>query len=356
MLRWFGAGLVGVAGLLSSGCGGEARANVEEAEPALDVDIQKAKAEPAPKTVRLTGSLRGEVESDLAANASGRVTKVNFQVGSAVKKGDILATIDTSLAQLVASEAGAQAELAKLRETSAKRECERGKMLSEAGAISKSELDRLLDACKTSSVDVAAASARASQASKTIVDGTVRSTIDGVVVERSVEPGEYVRSDSKVARVATASSLRLAIDVPEMYVASAQQGASLTLKVAAFPQRSWSARIDRPGVAVRAASRDVLAEAPIDNADGALLPGMFATVELVTGEETLATVPQKAVFQRDGKPRVFVVANGKANERVVVLGPENKEKGFVAIRQGLSPDEEVVVAPPEGLANGRAVE
>ena len=353
MLRCFGVALAGLA-IVSSGCTGEARAKVEPAEPPLDVDVERAAAQPLPKTVRLTGSLRGEVESDLAANASGRVVAVNVEVGSKVKKGDVLATIDTSLAQLVASEAGAQAELARARETSAKRECERGKQLSDAGAISKSELDRLEDACKTSSIDLRAASARAGQASKTITDGTVRATIDGVVVERFVEPGEYVRSDSKVVRVATSSKLRLAIDVPEMFVASAQKGAALTLKVAAFPERSWSTLIDRPGVTVRVASRDVVAEAPIDNADGALLPGMFATVELVTGEETLATVPSKAVFQRDGKPRLFVVANGKANERVVVLGPENK--GISAIRQGLGPHEEVVVDPPAALKNGRAVE
>ena len=353
MLRYLSRSLLGIA-LFSSGCSGEARAKVEPVEPALDVEVQAVSARPVPKSVRLTGSLRGEVESDLAANASGRVLTVAVDVGTRVKKGDVLATIDTSLAQLVASEAGAQAELARAREASAKRECERGKTLAQAGAISKSELDRLEDACKTSSIDLRAASARAGQASKTIVDGTVRATIDGVVVDRFVEPGEYVRSDSKVARVATSSQLRLAIDVPEVFVASAQKGAPVTLKVAAFPKRSWQSRIDRPGVAVRSASRDVLAEAAIDNSDGALLPGMFATVELVTGEETLPTVPKKAVFERDGKPRLFVVVNGKANERVVVLGPESDDT--VAIRQGLSPEDKVVVAPPEGLANGRAVE
>lgn len=353
MLRYAGWSLIGLV-LLSSGCSGEARAKVQEAEPPLDVEMQAASARPLPRSVRLTGSLRGEVESDLAANASGRVLTVAVDVGSRVKKGDVLATIDTSLAQLVARETGAQAELARAREVSAKRECERGKILADAGAISKSELDRLEDACLTSSIDLRAASARAGQASKSITDGTVRATIDGVVVDRYIEPGEYVRSDSKVARVATPSALRLSIDVPEAFVASAQKGAAVTLRVAAFPQRIWQSRVDRPGVAVRSASRDVLAEAPIDNGDGALLPGMFASVDLVTGEETLATVPKTAVLTRDGKPRVFVVVNGKANERVVVLGPEADDA--VAIRQGLSPNETVVVAPPERLANGRAVE
>lgn len=346
--------LAAVVSLSSSGCGQEARAEVEDAQPAVDVTTERAAPQKVPRTVKLTGSLRGEVESDLAANANGRVVTVGVDVGARVKKGDILATVDTSLAQLALSEASAQADLARAREASAQRECERGRALADAGAISKSELDRLLDQCKTSALDLRAASARAGQASKTITDGTVRATIDGVVVDRFVEPGEYVRSDSRIVRVATSSQLRLSVDVPEAWIASAQKGAPLLLRVAAYPDRTWSSNVDRPAARVRVASRDVVVEAPIDNEDGALLPGMFATVELVTGEELLPTVPRAAILEREGKPRVFVVVDGKANERAIVLGPPQGDR--VSVRQGLRPEDTVVVAPPADLANGRAVE
>ncbi|HTJ85124.1 MAG TPA: efflux RND transporter periplasmic adaptor subunit, partial [Polyangiaceae bacterium] len=259
MLRSAGAILVGSLLLLpfATGCGSEASAKVEPAAPPLDVELAKPQLRKVPKTVRLTGTLEGGVESNLAANASGRVIEVKVDVGSRVKKGDVLAKLDVNAAALVASEATAQAELARARRESAKRECERATKLYEAGAISKQEQDRLQDQCKTSDLDVRAADLRAGQASKTVVDGVVKSTIDGVVTERFVEPGEYVRADSNIVRVATIDRLRLKIDVPEAFVAQAKVGAPVSLGVTAYPGRAWTAEIDRRGVSVRHASRDV---------------------------------------------------------------------------------------------------
>ncbi len=343
-----------VLALLGAGCSKEASAEVEPAAPPLDVEIAAPVVATVPRSVRLTGSLVGDVESNLAANASGRVIEVKVDVGARVKKGDVLARLDTNAASLVASEAGAQAELARSRRESAKRECERATKLFESGAISKQELDRTQDQCKNSDLDVRAAELRVGQASKTVVDGVVRSSVDGVVTERFVEPGEYVRPDSNVVRVATVDPLRLQIQVPEAFVASAKEGAQVSLSVSAYPGRSWAGAIDRRGVAVRSASRDVVCEAQIANQDGALLPGMFATVALVVGEEALPTVPSSAVRSSDGKTRVFVVTSGHANERAVSLGPAVGER--VAIRRGLSPADQIVLSPPADLENGRAVE
>lgn len=339
----------------TSGCGGEARASVEDAPAPLDVEIGKAEPLGVKKTVQLTGALRGDVEADLAANVNGRVISVKVSPGDRVKKGDILVTVDTSLANLVASEAGTQVELAKSRVSAAERECERGKSLATAGAISKAELDRLQDQCRTSSLDLRAASARASQASKNVSDGTVRAAVDGVILDRFVEAGEYVRSDSKVARIASSNALRLDVDVPEIHVAAAGRGAPLLVRVTAYPGRTWTTEIDRPGVSVRSASRDARAEAPLTNEDGALLPGMFAMVDLTIGEETLPTLPTSAIVEKEGKARVFVVTGGKANERIVVLGPPISADR-VSIRRGLTATDEVVLAPPADLANGRGVE
>jgi len=348
-----------VLGLLllvnAAGCGKEAEAQVAPAADAVDVDIAKPTVQKVPKTVRLTGTLEGEVEANLAANASGRVLEVKVDVGARVKKGDVLAKLDVNAAALVASEANAQAELAKARRESAKRDCERADKLFEAGAISKQEYDRSTDQCKTSDLDVRAAELRVGQASKTVVDGVVKSTVDGVVTERFVEPGEYVRPDSNVVRVSTVNKLRLKIDVPEAFVGQAKVGTSVTLGVTAYPDRHWTAAIDRRGVSVRAASRDVEVEATIDNADEALLPGMFTTVELAIGEEELPTVPKSAVRSSDGKSRLFVVVGGRANERSVYLGPEI-EGDRVAVKRGLAEGDAIIVAPPADLQNGRAVE
>ncbi len=355
MLRSIGASLGALALLaFGAGCGGEASAGVEPPPPAVDVQIETSQAGPVPRTVKLTGSLRGEQESDLAANASGRVVEMPVDVGQAVKKGDVLARLDTRAVALVASEAKAQADLARSRREQAKRECERSKGLLEAGAISKSEYDRTQDQCNTSDFDVRAAEARAGQASQTLVDGVVRAPFDGVVVERLIEPGEYVRADTPIVRVATVDRLRLKIEVPEAHVASARVGAAVTFGVSAWPERTWTAAIDRRGVAVRTQSRDVIAEASLANPDGALLPGMFATVELVVGEDQLPSVPVSAIVTRDGRPHAFVEVDGRAAERVLSLGPKLAGER-VSVRRGIKVGDSVVVAPPADLKNGSAV-
>ncbi len=341
--------------LLVVACKGDTPAGVEPPAPPLRVETSKVELAAVPKTVRLTGSLAGDIESNLAANAAGRVTEVKVLVGSKVKKGDVLARLDVNAATLSAAEAATVAELARARGSAATRECERANKLFESGAISKGELDRLTDQCKTTVLDVRAAELRAGQASKVVGDGVVRSTFDGVVTARYVEPGEYVRPDSFVVQLATMDALRLRVEVPEAFVGAAQLGTEVRFGVSAYPDRVWRTKIDRPGVAVRAASRDVLSEAPVDNTDGVLLPGMFATVELTVGEEQLPSVPATAVTMHGDKARVFVVVSGHAHERAVQLGPSAGDRA-VAVRRGLGANEVVVTAPPKELKNGQAVE
>ncbi len=203
-------------------------------------------------------------------------------------------------------------------------------------------------------LDVRAAEARGGQASQTLVDGIVRAPFDGVVVERLIEPGEYVRADSPIVRVATVDRLRLNIQVPEAHVASARVGAAVSFSVSAYPERTWTAAIDRRGVAVGAQSRDVLAEASLANPDGALLPGMFATVELTVGEDQLPVIPASAIVTRDGRSHAFVEVDGRAIERVLSLGPKLAGER-VSVRRGLKAGESVIVAPPADLKNGSAV-
>lgn len=352
MMRYVG-GLLLLALPLAAGCQGEARASVEERPAAVDVDTVRVEERAVPKTVRLTGSLRGAQESKLSPNASGRIIDVNVDVGSRVKKGDILMKLDTRAAALTVSEMSSQAELARTRRENAKRECERASKLVDAGAISRSEYEKQADQCKTTDIEVRAAEARASQAAQTLGDGTVRAPFDGVVAERLVEPGEYVRADTAILRVAKVETLRLAIEVPEAFVAAAEPGKTVTFGVAAFPGRTWTTTIDRKGVAVRASSRDVVVEALVDNKDGALLSGMFATVDLAVSESNAAVIPKSSVFEVGGKAYVFVDAEGVAEQRVLQLGPAVGD--HYSVKRGVKPGESVVTTRPANLENGAAV-
>lgn len=318
--------------------------------------VQKAKAtkRPVPAYLLATGQLRGEQEADVAANAAGRVLSVDVERGTEVPKGAVLARLDTRAAALSASEAAANAKTARANAERAELDCERGRTLADAGAISQQEWERMSTACRTGTLGVAAADARASMAAQMVGDGVLRAPFAGAVSERYIDVGEYVRADSRIVTLVDVSTLRLELTVPEAHLGRVTVGARVEFTVAAFPDRPFEAKIKRIGASVRTTTRDVVAEAQVDNADRQLRPGMFAMVRLVTGEEPRVVVPKAALVSRDGKDRIFVVNQGHAEERIVALGDVLGD--VVVVSRGVDEGNDVVVSPDPALRNGQPVQ
>src|SRR5262249_19797170 len=127
-------------------------------------------------------------------------------------------------------------------------------------------------------------------------------------------------------------------------------------QVAAWPSETFTGRVRFVGAAVRRATRDLLVEALVPNPDERLRPGMFASAEVVLGHTVLPVVPQTAVRSDEhaGTDRVFGVADGRLEERLVHKGPASGDA--VAIRDGLEDGERVVRAPSAELRDGLRVE
>lgn len=320
--------------------------------PITKVKVATATVEEAlaPRILPLTGSLRGEQQSDLAAGAAGRLVKVGVERGSEIKKGDVIALIDTRLAQISAAEASASAALAKAQVESAERECARYKTLLDKGGVSKAEYDKLTDTCRTSTLSAKAAEFRAAQAGQNVADGVIRAPFTGVVADRWVDVGEFVRADSRVVTLVTMDPLRLEFAVPEVHINLVKKGGKVTFTVPSQPKKVYSGVVKYLGAAVRESTRDLAIEATVENTDRALAPGMFAEVNLALAEAPTAFVPKSAIVDRDGRSFLFVVEDGRASERIVTLGVS--EENRTAISLGVKKGEKVVVAPPAELSNG----
>jgi RND family efflux transporter MFP subunit len=345
-------GLLALAAPLA-GCSRKAEAAMEPAAPPVHVETATIKAEPVRSYLLVTGTLRGDRETDLAANAAGRVLATSFERGMEIKEGALLARLDTRAAALSVAEAQASAALARTQQESARRECDRYASLLAKGAVSAAENDQVADRCRTSGSSVAAAVARVQSAAQMVGDGLIRAPFSGVISERHVEVGQYVRQDSLVATIVSLDPLRLSFSVAEADVGRVQAGNAVRFAVPAFPGRSFEGTVRFVDARVRAASRDLLAEAIVPNADRTLRPGMFAAVSLDTGASPTPVVPREAILTREGRPHVFVVRGGHAEEGVLQLG-DAQGAGF-AVRRGLAEGDQVVVAPPAGLRNGQGV-
>jgi RND family efflux transporter MFP subunit len=322
-------------------------------QTAISVQTETVTEVEAPITLRLTGTLRGNRETDLAANASGRVLATSVERGEQIKPGQVIAKLDVRAAALSASEARAQAESARAQEDQARVECERYQKLREKGAISDMEFDQKISQCRTLPLTAEAATARARLAAQNVGDGVIRAPFAGVVTERSVEVGQYVRQDSKVVTIVSLDPLRLEMAVPESDVGKVQEGAEVTFAVTAYPGRRFAGKIRFVSGALRSTTRDMVVEALVDNADKALKPGMFADVELSTGTRKLPSIPKAAVLERDGQSRAFFVVNGRLEERVLSLGPALDKRQSVL--KGAALGEKVALGELAKFSNGQKV-
>lgn len=354
---WTVASLVGLAtsgGLIGCKSKSEATAATASEKPAARVETEVVTLLDVPRSLRLTGTLRGDRETDLAANASGRVLATSVERGEQIKPGQVLAKLDTRAASLSAAEARAQADSTRAQEEQARTECERYEQLKAKGAISDQEYQTKITQCRTLPLNVQAAAARAALAAQNVGDGLIRAPFAGVVTERFVEVGQFVRQDSRVVTIVSSDPLRLQIAVPESQVASVKEGADLTFRVAAYPERRFEGKVRFVSGALRSTTRDLVVEALVANPERALMPGMFADVELTVGSERLPCVPERALTVQDEQARVLVVAAGRLEERVVALGP--KLAGRVAVTRGVREGEQVVVSERKGLSNGQKAE
>jgi membrane fusion protein (multidrug efflux system) len=340
---------------LATGCSSPAAAAPpERAAAPVHVDTVVAEARAVPRTVALTGTLFAKKEADVAADAGGRVIATLVDRGDLVQAGAPIARLDARSAALASAEASASAAALLAQKANAELECERADRLLRGNAISRAEFDRITTGCATSAHSVDAARARQGMAQKALGDAVVKAPFRGVVVERQVEVGDYVMPGRSVVRLVDASSLKLELSVPETAIPSVAAGRVVTFTVAAYPEREFSGEVTRQAPTLSPKSRDEIVEVAVDNADGALRPGMFAAARLAVGEDRFPVVPRTAVTGRAPSERLFVVTHDWRLEERVVSSGERTGTG-VAITKGLAPGEMVVAAPTAALRDGAQV-
>lgn len=323
-----------------------------QAMPTVDVARAEVTEVDAPQTLRLTGTLRGAKETDLAANVAGRVVKTFVERGAEVKQGAVIAEVDVAAAALSLKEAKVQVETSKTLQEINDADCARYEQLKAKGAVTDLEYDQVTAKCKTAPLNLEAARARQSLLAKNVGDGQIRSPFSGVVTERYIEVGEYVQPASRVVSLAQVDELRLEFSVPEAHFPHLKLGAAVSFRVVAYGNEIFEGQVVHVSGAVRE-TRDVLVEAKVVNPDKKLLPGMFADVDLAIGKKRLPSVPMEAVFEQHGKKNVFVVKDGQLEQRVLHAGDEFE--GRIPVLRGVVAGEQVVERYLPTLANGQRV-
>jgi membrane fusion protein, multidrug efflux system len=321
--------------------------------PPLHVETAPVTERPMPEFLVLTGTLRASQESEVAANAAGRVTATFVERGQMVKPGDTLAILDARGAAISATAANAQTQLAQAQLEQAQRECQRVKSLRESGAISAAEYDRVTAQCATTQWSAAAAQAQQQNAQKVVGDSVIRAPFGGVVGERYVNVGQYVQASSRVVSLYTPDPLRLELTVPEANVAGLAPEQAVAFTVSAYGDQKFTGQVRFISPNVRPTTRDLVIEALCPNPDGKLKPGMFAVARLETATKPQLVVPSAAIVRQAEISKVFAVADKRLVERIVQTGAE--KDGMTAVVVGVKAGEVVALAPGPDARDGALV-
>lgn len=348
------AAIILFAPLLAS-CGGHVtEASAATREPARRVNAVAVAERDVPSSLRLTGSLEANRDSDVAADASGRVAATFVERGDYVKKGAVLARLDARSAALGAAQAKADAEAARADARLRVTELERTERLVAQRALADAELDRARSQRDATEQRASAAEARVALQDKSVGDALVRAPFDGVIAERWVDEGEYVRPDTRVVTLVDVDTLRLKLTVPEAAVSAVRAGQRVAFRVASEPEAPREAEVRYIGPHLRASSRELVVEAVVDNRDRRLKPGMFATASVEAGAQRVLVLPAAAVKREGATNHVFVLAKGRLEERVVQLGARSGDD--LVVVAGAAVGERVVAPLVDDLRDGQPAE
>jgi len=280
-------------------------------------------------TVTATGTLSALDTVEVSSEVSGRVAEVLVDFNDRVRKGQPLAVLNPEQAQARAQEAAAQVEAAragvgKARATAeeARRKFDRAQELAKAGLLSKDDLDTAQATARRAEADVASAAAQTTVASANLDDSrsalrktTVVSPIDGIVLSRTVEPGQTVAASLQAPVLFTLArdlrQMKLVVAIDEADVGKVHEVDPATFTVDAYPGRTFPSRVDSLRNVAKTDQNVVTYEAvlAVDNHDLALRPGMTATANIVTEEKHgVLTVPNAAL--RFTPPDVLAQENG----------------------------------------------
>lgn len=327
----------------------QSQAQVAQAQS--NVNQAKAQVEAARANVRQTQSRLGLTEGsafDIETFSQVRSAKAQLdlaekELGRAerlLETGDIARTIYD---QRKAQRDQLRAQLDEARSTAA--------VAVSAIRTAQAQVETALAAVRTAQSAAEAAQTQTETAKKAIADAVVYAPLSGYVSERIADVGEFAATNSKIATILRTSVLRLRIDVPEQSIGKVANGQAVSVQTSAYPDRNFNGTITRISPNLNAASRTLTVEAEVENTGGLLKPGQFATVRIAQGRaEPTVMVPVAAVKTEGETNKVFVVKEGRAQERIVKLGV--LENDLIEVKQNVAENEPVATNNLDKIYDG----
>jgi RND family efflux transporter MFP subunit len=308
----------------------------------------------------LPGTLQGINEATLYARSNGYILRWTKDIGSSVKKGELLAEITAPEIDQELSQAVAAQQQSASSEALAKSTAERWKSLREKDAVTQQDLDERQSAYLQAQANLASAQANSARLRNLQGFNKVVAPFDGVVTSRNIDVGDLVDAGNggvgkALFTIAQIDPLRLYVFVPQVYAGQVKVGDVVTVNLAEHQGEEFKGTIARTARAIDTGTRTMQVEIRVPNPKEALIAGAYVQVNLpIKQDGTALLVPTNVLLFRPDGPRVATVdTHGRVRLSTVKLGTDFGST--VAVMSGLQADDRVILNPADSLADGDVV-
>jgi RND family efflux transporter MFP subunit len=358
--------LIATAGLLASGIWSRITAaktlRTETSQVAtLAVSIVSPKQSSPAQEIVLPGNVEPFINSPIYSRTNGYLKAWYADIGTRVKKGQLLAVIETpevdqQLEQSMSNLNTAKANLALSEITK-----NRYEGLLKTNAVAQQDVDNAIGSYNANKAIVEASQANVKQLQALQSFEKIYAPFDGVVTARNTDIGDLINSGSNSAtktdlfHIAQPGMLRVYVNVPEEYSQGIKAGMTANLSLAEFPGRQFQGKLVRSADAINVTTRTLLIEIDVKNPSGTLLTGSYAEVHLnVPTQASTYLLPVNTLIFRSQGLQVGIVKDGKVALASVTPGHDFGDQ--IEIVAGLKADDQVIVNPPDSIISGQEVQ
>lgn len=292
--------------------------------------------------VQAVGSLKARQGVMVRPEVSGRIARLGFVDGQAVRQGQLLVQLDDTLQRAQLEQAKAQASIARTN-------LQRSRELLAQNFVSQSAVDQNAAALQVAEAQVALAEAQLARM-------RVLAPFNGTAGLRAVDLGDYVKDGADIVKIEDLSALEVEFALPERYVARTRPGLPMELTLDALPGSSFKGQVVAINSQVDANGRSLMVRARVQNPGTQLRPGMFARPRVIFAKrEGAVAVPEEALVPLGARQFLFKVVDGPDGRKVAQRQEARiglRVPGKVEILDGVKPGDEVVTAGQSRLMRG----
>jgi RND family efflux transporter MFP subunit len=360
---------VGVGGVLRRVHANTALADYTDANAAPPVALAQPVFEKSAREIVMPGNIQAFTLAPIYARTTGYVKAWYKDIGAHVHKGDLLAVIETPELDQQLSQAKADLATPQSNAGLAKVTSDRYQGLIGQNAVSQQDTDNAASQLQARNTEVASAQANVRRLEDLQSFERIVAPFDGVITARNLDIGQLVSSagstvtpgagtttsSKEVFDIAAIQTLRVFINVPQVYSPDARNGVTASLTLPQYPGRTFPGKLVRSSDSVDPATRTLLAEVDVNNRTGELLPGSYTEVHLnVSSAVPALIVPVSAlILQPDGL--YVATVDSSSHAHMVRITPGRDSGSTMEVLNGLEQNQPVIANPPDSLTDGELV-